>query len=289
MNKQLEISKENSSPVIIFLHIPKAAGTTLRDILYRQYEKECIYELDGQNFSQSQEDFKQLNIKEKDKIRLLMGHMYFGLHEFISYPSTYITMLRNPIEKVISYYYFVSKLKTHPDYELIKSQNISLKEYCTMNKPNMCNAQTRFLAGENFIQVNNESKILEQAKKNLQEYFSIVGITERFDETLILMKEKLGWSSNPYYYRRNTNKNVSYSQLNIKEDTLVTIRKYNQLDLELYKYANELFERDLLTLSNNSNLKRNSSWFKFSNKIYGKYFAFIQGLIFSKGKKYKRN
>lgn len=151
MSSQFKTNKQNSFPVVIFLHIPKAAGSTLKDILYRQYEKEYIYELDSQKFFQSQEDFKQLNTKEKDKIQLLMGHMYFGLHEFISSPSTYIKMLRNPIQKVISYYYFVSsKLTTHPDYELINSQNISLKEYCTMNKPNMCNAQTRFLAGENF-------------------------------------------------------------------------------------------------------------------------------------------
>ena len=179
MSKQFEINQKKSSPLVIFLHIPKAAGTTLRDILYRQYEKEHIYELDGKKFSQSQEDFKHLNAKEKDKIRLLMGHMYFGLHEFVQSPSSYITMLRDPVEKVISYYYFVSKVTKHPDYELIKSQNVSLKEYCTMNKPNMCNAQTRFLAGENFSQVNNEPEMLKQAKKNLQEYFSIVGITER--------------------------------------------------------------------------------------------------------------
>ena len=283
MSNQFKINKKNDLPLVIFLHIPKAAGTTLRDILYRQYEKEYIYELDGQNFLQSQEDSKHLNAKEKDKIRLLMGHMYFGLHEFVSSPSSYITMLRDPIEKVISYYYFVSKLTAHPDYKLIKSQNVSLKKYCTMNKPNMCNAQTRFLAGENFSQVNNEPIMLEQAKKNLQEYFSLVGITERFDESLILMKQKLGWNSNPYYYRRNTNKTNSYAKLRIQEDTLATIREYNQLDIELYKYAYELFERDL-SLNNDSNFKRSLSRFKFFNKIYGKYYTFTQNLILKKGK-----
>ena len=269
--------------LVIFLHIPKAAGTTLRDILYRQYEKEYIYELDGQNFVQSQEDFKYLDAKEKDKIQLLMGHMYFGLHGFVSSPSTYITMLRDPIKKVISYYNFVSKLTSHRDYELIKYQNVSLKEYCTMNKPNMCNAQTRFLAGENFSQVNNDIKMLEKAKKNLQEYFSIVGITERFDESLILMKQKLGWNSNPYYYRRNTNRTNSYAQLKIQEDTLATIREHNHLDIELYKYAYELFEQDLSVI-NNSNFKQNLSQFKFLNGIYGKYSTFAQNLIFKKGK-----
>ena len=277
VNNQFKTNKEKS-PVVIFLHIPKAAGTTLRDILYRQYEKEYIYELDGQNFVRSLEDFKQLDPKEKEKVRLLMGHMYFGLHELLPSPPMYITMLRNPVEKVISYYYFVSRLNTHADYELIKSQNISLKEYCSMNRPNMCNAQTRFIAGENFSKVNNEPKMLEQAKTNLREHFSIVGITEKFDETLMLMKQKLGWNSSPYYYRRNTNRSVSYVPHKIKEDTIATIREYNQLDIELYKYANELFKRDL-SMSNHGNFKRDLSRLSISNKIYGKYFTFAQRLI----------
>ncbi|MEL7008322.1 MAG: hypothetical protein AAGM29_06880, partial [Cyanobacteria bacterium J06588_4] len=46
---------------IIFLHIPKAAGTTLRDIIHRQYAADEIYELDSQEFVQAQEDFKQLD------------------------------------------------------------------------------------------------------------------------------------------------------------------------------------------------------------------------------------
>ncbi|MEM8722327.1 MAG: sulfotransferase family 2 domain-containing protein [Cyanobacteria bacterium P01_G01_bin.39] len=280
---QFNSDKEMSSPIVIFLHIPKAAGTTLRDILYRRYEKGHIYELDGQNFVQSIEDFKQLPAKEKDEIRLLMGHMYFGLHEYLSSPSTYITMLRNPVKKVISYYHFISRKSNHPDYELIKSQDISLKSYCAMNRANMTNAQTRFLAGEDFSNVNNESKMLEQAKKNLQEHFSVVGITERFDETLILMKQKLGWDSYPYYYRRNTNRNIGYAQLQISEDTLATIREYNQLDIELYEYANELFERDL-SVNNNSKLKREASRFSFLNGIYGKYSTFTQKLIFKQGK-----
>ncbi|MEL7522297.1 MAG: hypothetical protein AAGJ80_11910 [Cyanobacteria bacterium J06553_1] len=43
------------------MHIPKAAGTTLKDILYRQYSADEIYELDAKQFIQSQEDFKQLD------------------------------------------------------------------------------------------------------------------------------------------------------------------------------------------------------------------------------------
>ena len=145
MNKYF--AAQQVSPTVIFLHLPKAAGTTLKDILRRQYQPNEVYELDGTQFIQAQEDFKQLDQAEKAKIKILMGHMYFGLHQFLDSPATYITMLREPIDRVISYYYFVKKLSSHEDYELIKAKNITLKEYCQMGRENMCNGQTRFLAG----------------------------------------------------------------------------------------------------------------------------------------------
>ena len=270
MNKHLDV--QQSSPTVIFLHLPKAAGTTLKDIIHRQYCPEQIYELDSTQFIQAQENFKQLDQTEKANIKILMGHMYFGLHEFLPSPSTYITMLRNPIERVVSYYHFVKKLTTHDDYELIKKQNISLKEYCQTGRENMCNGQTRFLSGTRESEICGHAQLAE-AKQNLRQYFSVVGIQERFDESLLLLQKKLGWKKAPFYYQRNTNRANSYHQLGISSDTLATIEKYNQLDLELYEYANQIFEQEL----NQHNL--NLRLFKFTNQTYGKYSVFAQKVI----------
>lgn len=259
---------------IIFLHIPKAAGTTLRDIIHRQYAADEIYELDSQEFVQAQEDFKQLDPAKKAEITILMGHMYFGLHEFIDFPATYITMLRNPIERVISYYHFVKKLTSHEDYELIKTKNISLQQYCQMGRQNMCNGQTRFLSGAGASAIG-DRPMLAMAKQNLQQNFAVVGIQERFDESLLLLQKKLGWHRAPYYYRRNTNRTNSYSRLEISSETLSVIKKHNELDLELYEYANQIFTRDL------EQHHRSLKTFQIANSIYGRYSVFAQKLLSS--------
>ncbi|MGF1587856.1 MAG: sulfotransferase family 2 domain-containing protein [Pleurocapsa sp.] len=271
--------KEQEAKTIIFLHLPKAAGTTLRDIFSRQYQADSIYELDGTKFLKAQEDFKQLEVEKKEKIRILMGHMYFGLHEFLPGPTTYVTMLRNPIERVISYYFFVKNLPTHPDYELIKSKKITLADYCRMQRENMRNGQTRFLSGTKEFEACSY-QTLEQAKKHLQENFSAVGIQEKFDESLLLLKSKLNWQKTPFYYQRNTNKANFYDQLEISNKTLSTIEKSNELDLELYEYANKMFEQEYNQQSHKIN--QNLQLFKLTNQIYGKYSVFIKKVASSK-------
>jgi len=266
------LKQQQKSATIVFLHIPKAAGTTLKDILYRQYSADEIYELDAKQFIQSQEDFKQLDPAQKNKINILMGHMYFGLHEFINSPTAYITMLRNPIERVISYYHFVKKLPSHEDYELIKTNNISLQEYCQMGRQNMCNGQTRFLSGTGESEIC-DYDMLAVAKQNLQKSFAAVGIQERFDESLLLLQKKLGWNKMPFYYRRNTNRSNSYSRLEISSDTLAIIRKHNKLDLELYEYANHLFEQEL------EQYQQNLKIFQVTNYLYGRYSVLAQKVL----------
>ncbi|MEM8677101.1 MAG: sulfotransferase family 2 domain-containing protein [Cyanobacteria bacterium P01_G01_bin.67] len=274
MNQELDNS--NKAKTVIFLHLPKAAGTTLCDIFLRQYQAGSIHLLDGTNFDQAQEDFKQLSPEEKAQIKILMGHMYFGLHEYQPHPATYVTMLRNPIDRVISYYYFIKKARNHPDYEMMKTKNISIEDYCQMGVVNMCNGQTRFLSGNQESEINGK-EILKQAKKNLQEYFSVVGIQEKFDESLLMLRNKLAWKKMPYYYRRNTNRTKSYRQ-EISNSTRAAIEKYNELDLELYEYATKIFEQKLK--QQNGKIERKLQLFKLKNQVYGKYSAFVQKAMF---------
>lgn len=90
-------NKEHS---LIFLHIAKASGSTLHRIIERQYPAEVIYSIDGLNVAESTNKFKNLSREQRQKIKVLKGHMSFGLHEYLPRPSTYITMLREPVERV---------------------------------------------------------------------------------------------------------------------------------------------------------------------------------------------
>ena len=101
------------------MHLPKCGGTTFNTILDRMYLPEEIFDIKlTDNSSLNTEDFISLAVQEKDKIKLLKGHMQFGLHKYFSANSEYITFLRNPIERIISYYYYVKRSPNHRLYKI---------------------------------------------------------------------------------------------------------------------------------------------------------------------------
>src|SRR5206468_13017876 len=144
------------------------------------------------------EELAAIAQNQMDRLRIVTGHLYFGAHEFSARPCTYITMLREPIDRVISHYYFVRHDPSNYLYEL--ARKMSLKEFgesCGRQEPN--NDQTRLLAGPchtaGFGICSDE--MLDIAKRNLAEHFAAVGISEEFDRSLMLMKRILG-CRNPF-------------------------------------------------------------------------------------------
>jgi hypothetical protein len=81
--------------------------------------------------------------------------------------------------------------------------------------------------------------MLERAQKNLREAFVVTGFTEQFDRTLCLLKETLGWTR-PIAYRR-LNVSPQDRQPPIPPQTIAAIRRANQQDLALYRFAQGLF------------------------------------------------
>jgi hypothetical protein len=66
--------------ILIHLHLPKTAGTTLRTIADRNYTGDEIYTV-SQPYAQQGEELRDLPEQRRRKIKPLRGHMPFGLHE----------------------------------------------------------------------------------------------------------------------------------------------------------------------------------------------------------------
>jgi hypothetical protein len=235
---------KTKQPTDIFLHIPKTAGTTLNHIMERHYPPHQIFSfgpVDGV------EAFTELPLKQRHAFRLVRGHMPFGLHAYARPPYRYFTMLRNPVERIISYYYFMLEQPEHYLYKPLHENKMGLEAFVASGWSTMAeNAQTRMLSGvyhgpPGFGELG--ETVLAAAKRNLREQFVTVGLTERFDESLLLLRRHLSWDK-IYYQRQNvTRKRPSRRQ--ISAETLQIIRAHNQLDLELYDYARALMDAQI--------------------------------------------
>lgn len=167
------------------------------------------------------------------------------MHEFLPQPCTYITVLRDPVDRVISYYYYL--LNTRNGAAKTKSLEDFVQTYRGAQ-----NSLTKFLSGmrlkiqllDSNVNVDCEQcspEMLELAKDNLKKHFVVTGLVERFDETLILLKRALGWDIPPYYFKTNVSKARSTKD-SISRETLDLIERFNEFDIQLYEHAKEKFE-----------------------------------------------
>ena len=79
------------------------------------------------------------------------------------------------------------------------------------------------------------------AKENLPRYFSFVGLTERFDEGLAILKIMFGWEI-AKYAKFNVTKN-RMKKGSLPASTVELIAERNKYDVALYEYAVPIFEQ----------------------------------------------
>ncbi|MCK5057140.1 MAG: sulfotransferase family 2 domain-containing protein [Candidatus Aminicenantes bacterium] len=234
------------SRTTIFLHVAKTAGTTLNQVLGREYADILSFYIPKESESHF-EDFK--NRLKNENAALIRGHFEFGWHYFLSRPFTYFTILRDPVERVISEYFYILRSPGHPLFSHVAKKNVSLVDF--VKKWNAPNLQTKKISGTTFaknsgvsqdVEVNADN-MLKMAKENLNKHFAVVGLTERFDETLILFKREFGWDW-PFYIRDNVTKDKVAGE-DIPSSTIDIIKEYNRLDIELYEYAKKCFTEQI--------------------------------------------
>ena len=227
---------------LIFLHLPKCGGTTFQKILNEIYPEEEIFDITViDNMRLNTNEFKSLNIDERAKIKLLKGHLDYGLHEYLIGPSEYITFMRNPIERILSYYYYV---KARPHHRLFKmglfNENTSLYDFVTkINQRDIHNGQIRLLSGIG----DTEENMLVKARENIENHFSFVGTIERFDEGLFLLSKKFDWPSFHYTIKNKTFGRPKMDQIDKK--TLDAIHELNGGDISLYNEISQKLEKKI--------------------------------------------
>ncbi len=257
-------------PRVIFTHVPKSAGSTIKTVLYRQY-REKMFQFYAGVYGTSEELLHAVVQKSETDLRAMQaisGHVPYGLHNRIQGQWQYFIVLRDPVKRVLSAYFYARSVPKHPKYG--DAMRLSAVEYLAQN-PAFATLHIRYLLGmptdkpNQVIDLNADlpDNALEIAKQRLVNDYAAFGLTERLDESLLLLREVFGWR-NIYYESRNITRGKPSS---IPVETLDALREACALDIALYEYAKEVFE-ERLNQTFGDRLPALLATFRRNNRLY---------------------
>ncbi|ANY65920.1 hypothetical protein BBD42_05135 [Paenibacillus sp. BIHB 4019] len=242
--------KTSKEPLLLYVHIPKTGGTSFTQAIVEHCPKAVYY------FQVADKpDLLRQTLKKADA---LCGHLPFGLHHTTTRPCQYVTMLRDPVDQIASFFYFKYKNKNYPDNY---NPYLTFEEFLNNSyfDPEYVNVQTRFLSGE----LGSTSPNLNLAIRNLEQHISFAGITELYAESQFLFMKIMGWEPK-VYSKINANENRP-PKTELTSDMIDLILLKNASDVELYYLARQLLLKKIYALPHASReefrlYKRNCCW-----------------------------
>lgn len=228
-----------------FFHIPRAAGSTVKDILGR-----CAYVRLAWNATATMEGIKHaretqlVQSGQVDVITTQYLHEGATLFDGEQHRGRCFTLIRHPIERAVSLFHYLPVATHEPTYDP-QLQYISV-EMWAKSKRIEHNWMTRFLSNE--LVGDLTPRHLEIAKIVLREK-CLVGLLEEKSESWLRFQKFFGWE---FYTKEMSdckdellNWNWSGKHLHdlIQEGSPAWnfVYKHNLLDMELYHYARQLF------------------------------------------------
>ncbi len=261
-----------SDPTVVFLHIGKTGGATLRRILPRNLPRTRVLRLRNPSSAPHGflstlpiEQFAGMLEAERLRPRLIMGHMVFGIHEFVPRPSTYVTLLRHPVARAVSGYRRALHDPDHRFHATVVAEQMDLETYLASGLAlELDNSMVRAIIGDIETPYGHcTAAMLESAKATIEQHFAVVGVAERFDEMLLLLRRRFGWAHLTYVRANVSRKRVPGEAMPPR--ALDLIREQNRFDLDLYDHVTRRLDSQL---GSDSGFLRELDRFRRANGLY---------------------
>jgi hypothetical protein len=239
---------------LFFLHIPKTAGTSLRELLSPRFSRAEILAFERSD-SRELRDEKLASV---DRYRFVHGHVPYALAGRFERRPFVATILRDPLERAVSAFHYMQGQVLGPvsaararDYtaagrmpigELIRREPLAASRHLgnlqawILSTPNL---NERFEYGvDHRVAVSGSD--LERAKEHLAAC-DFIGLTERMNESVDLLSHAL--QARPLGEVSTANR--SPARLAVAEldpPTMTALADLTAQDRELYTFACRLFE-----------------------------------------------
>lgn len=222
----------------MFVHIPKTAGTTFVLTLARHFSGKKRL---SQYYHTPFKDFPKHSPEFLNCFDLSYGHVPFNPELKLPRGIEYFTFLRSPRERLLSSYRHIKGDGSHGLKKKINVADYKLKDFLKSGLlKRMDNAMVRYLSNnmdKDYMTINEED--FKSAIRNFDSHFVVFGLTEYFDESLVLLADHMKWS--PLFYRKENRSSYAIDKKELDAETETLILACNKYDEMLYRHAHDRF------------------------------------------------
>src|SRR5271154_1133422 len=95
-----------NDPLLVFVHLRKTAGTTVSHVMWRQFGRAQAININAPAVQAANEKWNTMSPERRAGVKCVRGHLPYGPDLFAPRKTTCFTILRDPVERVVSEYYF---------------------------------------------------------------------------------------------------------------------------------------------------------------------------------------
>ena len=110
---------KNKPKKVFFDHVPKCGGTSVTDYLQDHYLRRKTFSVKTHDASASIESFKTKSQETRYKYDFVKGHNAHKLIDHVNPECIKVTVLREPLDRIISHYYYAKRVPAHYLFEII--------------------------------------------------------------------------------------------------------------------------------------------------------------------------
>ncbi len=249
--RQVGVEETVQSGPVVFIDVPKSAGSSLQTMFEKSVGVDALCKT---------HTLDQLDSEASGRYLVFAGHFDFSQSRLAPSPLRLITMLRDPVERVISLYWYFRSI-TQAEFERTRApidafaKSVGMKDSFYLAPPHVRaqfqNYATRLIVGGDLCEGPfgfslPDADILKIAKKRLSE-MTAFGLAERSKESTRYIFSALGI---PYPGEQRVNvltDRMTYGDADQVETNgpSESLRRYlnqiNALDRQVYDFATDLF------------------------------------------------
>ena len=250
---------------IIFLHIPKTAGTSIREMFFCGAHANEIFP------AHLPQDQLRYSVASLSTYRMFSGHLDWSGLDCLPGDRFVFTVLRNPVDRVISNFCFWKQIAESTTQEQLIREGLphiaELKNYTTMSEYffetresvrrvvgyTFDNMYTHYFALRRFCWPSDRpavspQQLLENALTNL-ERLDFVGITEHMEKTVQRLADALDCQATPRILYLNTSRSIEgrnevSREIDADKGLKARIEEFTYLDTQVYEIMRHRFLSD---------------------------------------------